>query len=639
MTPDSSHLGLKYRPEIDGLRAIAVIPVILFHAGFSGFRGGFVGVDVFFVISGYLISSIIVGDCENDRFSIATFYERRARRILPALFVVIAACLPFACTWMLPVQTWEFSRSMLATLAFVPNFYFWSTAQYFARASDEIPLLHMWSLGVEEQFYVVFPLLVFVLWRKGLRVLVVATVALGLLSFGASELAWRSGKLSSNFFFPITRGWELMAGALLAFVWRKRPLYQSWTRAMCNLLSLAGAALLAFSVVAFDSYTPMPSVYALAPVAGTALIIASARSDTWLHRILAHPVAVGVGLISYSAYLWHQPLFAFARIRSAAEPDWYVFLVLIGFTFLLAYLTWRFVETPFRKPSRVPRPRLITASIGVMTCLAVLGLISERTQGLAFRMAPSDVALARMVDVAAQGDYVNKRFFTLDKDFSAGSAGAVKMLVVGDSYAQDFVNAVAESGRFGEAIELRTFYVSPTCQIYFGPEDVGEFLNPQDRPSCARTRDPGRLRQRMAEANVVVLASSWQQWAIDRLPSTIGRLQLGQQQKLVIVGPKHVGFINIRELLKLPEHARLDVTQSAGSVVRATEKLVRQTVQPPAIFLSMQDAVCGESEQCKLFTPDGSLISFDGSHLTPAGARFAGERLFTASVIAAITSR
>src|SRR5438445_4351569 len=126
MTPDSSHLGIKYRPEIDGLRAVAVIPVILFHAGFSGFRGGYVGVDVFFVISGYLITSIILGDCENHRFSVATFYERRARRILPALFVVIASCLPFAWAWMLPAQTWEFSRSMLATLAFVPNFYFWS---------------------------------------------------------------------------------------------------------------------------------------------------------------------------------------------------------------------------------------------------------------------------------------------------------------------------------------------------------------------------------------------------------------------------------------------------------------------------------------------------------------------------------
>jgi peptidoglycan/LPS O-acetylase OafA/YrhL len=200
-----SNAGPGYRPEIDGLRALAVLPVVFFHAGFSGFEGGFVGVDVFFVISGYLITSIISKECARGHFSLAKFYERRARRILPALFVVLAACLPLAWLWMLPVQIQALTRSMVAAVVFVPNLYFWSTTQYFGTAAEELPLLHTWSLGVEEQFYVVFPLMVWALWRRGARVVVIVTCALALASFGLSEWAWRHGKLSSDFFFPFTR--------------------------------------------------------------------------------------------------------------------------------------------------------------------------------------------------------------------------------------------------------------------------------------------------------------------------------------------------------------------------------------------------------------------------------------------------
>jgi peptidoglycan/LPS O-acetylase OafA/YrhL len=433
---------------------------MFFHAGFDAFRGGFVGVDVFFVISGYLITSIIVNDCHAGKFSISTFYERRARRILPALFVVIAASVLFAWLWMLPVETQAFTRSVLATVGFVPNLYFWSTTNYFANAAEELPLLHAWSLGVEEQFYALFPLLIWALWRFGLRTLAFATLVLALVSFGLSEWAWRSGKLSSNFFFPVTRAWELMIGAALALAWRIRPIYEWLTKAWCNCLSLLGLVLLAYAVAAFDSYTPMPSVYALVPTLGTALVIASARQGTLAHRILSHRVLVGIGLISYSAYLWHQPLFAFARIRITFGPQWPAYLVLILSSLALAYITWRFVESPFRTARRVSRVMLVRLSLIGAALFLCIGLASEQTQGFVSRLPAEDVQLASMVNTAAQGEYVTRRFTEFDRDFSNTSAR--KVIVIGDSFAQDFFNSIRESGMFADA-EIRTYDIPFRC--------------------------------------------------------------------------------------------------------------------------------------------------------------------------------
>ncbi|MFO1217407.1 MAG: acyltransferase [Burkholderiaceae bacterium] len=518
MIPDESHAALKYRPEIDGLRALAVLPVLFFHAGFDAFRGGFVGVDVFFVISGYLITSIIVNDCAAGKFSIPTFYERRARRILPALFVVIAVSSLFAWLWMLPVETQAFTRSVLAAVGFLPNLYFWSTTNYFATAAEELPLLHTWSLGVEEQFYVLFPLMIWVLWRAGVRALLLSTLFLALVSFGLSEWAWRSGKLSSNFFFPVTRAWELMIGAAVALAWRIRPIHEWLPRAWCNVLSLIGLVSITCAVALFNRYTPMPSVYALVPTLGTALVIASAQQGTLAHRVLSHRTLVGIGLISYSAYLWHQPLFAFARIRITSGVRWPLFVALILSSLALAYMTWRFVESPFRTAFRVSRATLIKVSLTGALLFLCIGLASERTRGFVSRLPDEDVQLASMVNSVAQGEYVTRRFTEADRDFSRTSAR--KIIVIGDSFAQDFFNSIRESGMFGDA-EIRTYEIPFRCQIYFGPFNVDEHIRPQDRPMCARVREAGQIRHRVAHADVVILSSDWQKWSVEHLPGTL----------------------------------------------------------------------------------------------------------------------
>ena len=307
-------MTLKYRPEIDGLRAIAVLPVILFHAGIGIFDGGFVGVDVFFVISGFLITSIIVKDVEAGTFSFMAFYERRARRILPALFVVMICCLPFAWMWLLPRELIAFSTSVISVCLFASNFLFWRQSGYFDAAAELKPLLHTWSLAVEEQYYIVFPIAVLFLWRFGRNGVIVSLALVAVASLLLSEWSWRNAP-DANFYLLPTRAWELMAGALCSFVAvGPRP-----TRD--NALSALGLAAILFSVFWFDETTPFPSIYATVPVAGTCLVLLFATSGTVSCTVLSTRALVGTGLISYSAYLWHQPLFAFARTRSLTEPS------------------------------------------------------------------------------------------------------------------------------------------------------------------------------------------------------------------------------------------------------------------------------------------------------------------------------
>jgi len=381
-----------YRPEVDGLRALAVLPVILFHAGYSWFRGGYVGVDVFFVISGFLITTIILTDKASGAFTIARFYERRARRILPALCFVVLVCFVPAWLWMMPRQLQDFNRSMVAVALFGSNLLFWRTSDYFDLATEEKPLLHTWSLGVEEQFYVLFPLLVIVFWPLGRKRLEWLLAIIALASLGLAELVglWSP---TASFYLAPTRAWELLMGSLLAFASFSMPLHRRVGHASAQALSALGVAMIALAVFAFDKSTPGPGLRSLLPTLGTALILAYAAEGTHVARLLSQRWVVGVGLISYSAYLWHQPLFAFARIRMADRPEPAVYGVLGAASFVLAYFTWRYVEAPFRDRRRIGRGPLLALSVSGSLLLVVVGLVGHLTKGFPDRLDASTLNL------------------------------------------------------------------------------------------------------------------------------------------------------------------------------------------------------------------------------------------------------
>lgn len=386
---------MRYRPEIDGLRAIAVVPVILFHAGFPIFGGGFVGVDIFFVISGYLITTIILGELEDGRFSIVNFYERRARRILPALFLVIVVCLPFAWLWLMPRDVKELSNSVLAVLAFASNIFFWRQSDYFGAATELKPLLHTWSLGVEEQFYVLFPIFLIVAWRLGREKIIAILAVATLLSLVLAEYATGWKPVASFFLLP-TRGWELAIGALIAF-YLERKECDHFHPAVFQLLSLVGLGLIVFGVLAFSDETPFPGLYALVPTMGAGLLILSAWPGTVVGKVLGNRVLVGIGLLSYSAYLWHQPVLAFTRHRSLAPPSDVVVVGVIILTFGLAYLTWRYVEQPFRQKHTFTKRFVwsfsLVSSVVIASLAGSLQVTTSETQSV---LADNTEELARI---------------------------------------------------------------------------------------------------------------------------------------------------------------------------------------------------------------------------------------------------
>ncbi|MDC0010734.1 acyltransferase [Porticoccaceae bacterium] len=382
---------MKYRAEIDGLRAIAVIPVLLFHAGFELFSGGFVGVDVFFVISGYLITTILIEDLDKNRFSIVSFYERRARRILPALFFMMFLSVPFAWLLMLPDQLKSFSHSLAAVSLFSSNILFWSESDYFAAVAEQKPLLHTWSLAVEEQFYLLFPLFLMLAWRFGKnRVFVMIAIMSGI-SLLLSEWAWRNSEVA-NFYLMPTRVWELFFGSIAAFWVQSRGVYK------CNILSLIGLSAIFYSIFAFNDATPFPSAWALIPVVGTVLIILFSADETLSTRLLGKKIFVGIGLISYSAYLWHQPLFAFAKISSINSPTPETMVLLCIVSLALAYVSWRYVETPFRNKKRISRRNIFSLSLLGILGFITLGYIGHINDGFEGRFSHDSIALIRTAE-------------------------------------------------------------------------------------------------------------------------------------------------------------------------------------------------------------------------------------------------
>ena len=426
---------MKYRREIDGLRAIAVVSVILFYAGYDLLSGGYLGVDIFFVLSGYLITSIILKDLAQGRFSIIKFYEKRCRRILPALFLVLLVCVPLAYLWLLPNELKAFARSLTYTSISVSNIYFFNSTNYFDRASELKPLLHTWSLGVEEQFYFIFPALMLFLWKKGLKTTYLVLAGIAFLSLVISHWAAIHYPLA-NFYLLPTRAWELLAGSLVGiYLFNQsselRP--TKWTSTLSGL----GLALLAYSIFSFEEGTPNPSFYTLIPIIGTLLIIVFTHPQQLVGKILSSRWRVGIGLVSYSAYLWHQPLFAFLRIKSLGTLDIWTISAATITTFLLAFLSWKFVETPARDLNKMNRRQVfIGAGIGIVLFLS-LGITGEAKKGFENRFSiPTEVINDFNLDSFAGECYAHH--FCEVGDLTDKKSD---VLVLGDSHAQSILSA------------------------------------------------------------------------------------------------------------------------------------------------------------------------------------------------------
>lgn len=484
---------MKYRREVDGLRAVAVLPVIFFHADFALFSGGFVGVDVFFVISGYLITTIIYGEIREGTFSIVRFYERRARRILPALFFVTLSSIPFAWLWLMPDGFEDFAQSLAANSVFSSNILFWTESGYFDAESHMKPLLHTWSLAVEEQFYVFFPLFLMLLYRIGRSVLFPAVLAVFVISLAMSE--WASTAYpTANFYLLPTRAWELGVGAILALTASAWIDKEGW---LAEAGSGLGLAMILYSVFVFDDAVPFPGLWALIPVLGSGLVIALARPQTFVGRLLGSAPFVGIGLISYSAYLWHWPIFVFARVRmlNGVSPETYLALTVLSL--FLAYISWRYVERVFRNKTSFTRQQIFSGGAIGSVAIMVFGMVGHFESGLPGRISPA------AAEMAAWGEDRNPRLYHCHAAYNNfiapedsciyGDDPSPSVAVYGDSHAMSLAH------KFAEALEkeghgLREFSYAGCAPVaglyYFGDTSecdrfaraVEEFVFVQEHP-------------------------------------------------------------------------------------------------------------------------------------------------------------
>lgn len=517
---------MKYRPEIDGLRALAVLPVMVFHAGLPVLTGGYVGVDVFFVISGYLITTILIDDIAGGRFSIARFYERRVRRILPALFVVIVACVPFAWMWMLPEEFKSFGQSVVATVLFSNNVLLWLTSGYFAQAAETKPLLHTWSLGVEEQFYILFPLLLAVLVRPGRIALAIAVLGAASMALMLWSVQTGTPGSEARFYLLPTRAWELLAGSAAA-LWLRRPDRPVPARALRSGLAGLGIALVAVAMVAFDRGTDFPSLWTVLPVAGTVLLILFAGPDEPVGRLMGHRLPVAIGLVSYSAYLWHQPVFVFYKLRMMEEIAPLAALGLIALSLGLAALTWRFVEQPFRTgpvPLLPRRGMLFATATAAGLALCAGGLAAHLLRGMPERLAPEARAVAKIAK--ARSPHQTSCEFGPWEDVPAHPiaactgfmpSGTPDVVIIGDSHAGAMAQDIQQSL---QAVGLESYAVT-----YLGcPAIPGLYrvdLGP--RHGCDAYATAMQDWIAASGARAVVIAARWTiGWAGDRFDNGEG---------------------------------------------------------------------------------------------------------------------
>lgn len=471
---DQSRGELSYRPEIDGLRAVAVLLVIFFHTGL-GFSGGYIGVDVFFVISGYLITRIIVADLKRGSFSLVGFWERRLRRILPAAAAVSVCTLAVGYGILLPRDLVHLGNAVISLVFLCANHYFWHTGGYFDGPAELKPLLHTWSLSVEEQFYLGLPLILLAVWRWARRLTIPVLAGIAGLSLLAS---WRisDGDGDGAFFLLPTRAWELASGCLLCWL----P-SAAGGRQFKELMAAVGLAAIGFASVTYDRFTVVPGVASLLPVMGAAMFIhANGDRLTGIGRCLSVKPIVFVGLISYSLYLWHWPLLAFWRYSLGPADGWQRVGLILG-AIALAAVTWRWVEQPFRKRQVVPGRRMIGYGF------AAIGVLLATSTGFVLADGMKERFPEQVVRILDSPDWHRRKQFKIVRhgddswglpDMGASPTNGYQFILWGDSYAGVVAETLHETaldrglaGKF--AVRGAT---APLLDVWQGPRKREQYV-------------------------------------------------------------------------------------------------------------------------------------------------------------------
>ena len=627
----ASNATLTYRSDIDGLRAFAVIAVVIYHAFPSLLPGGFIGVDVFFVISGFLISSIIFSELDAQSFKFSNFYARRIKRIFPALIVVLLAS--FIVGWFLLFENElkQLGDHVSRAALFLSNFILWYETGYFDNAAETKPLLHLWSLGIEEQFYIVWPLMAWLLWRlKDNKMIAIAM----LIAVSFTWNIWQAERdLTHDFYSPLTRFWELLAGALVAASINLLKHNTSW-QSNANHCATLGATLLLFGVLYINASMKFPGVWACVPVVGATLLI-SAHTSAWVNRtVLSNPLLVWIGAISYPLYLWHWPILSFARIVEGGTPDMQIRIVALIASTLLAWLTYVCIERPIRFQWRVSYK---TATLlACMLCVAFIGNSAHETNGYPDR----EVVTSRQVKYAGDFDheefhgYFKAHFFTCEQKsireasstwrgmircFQSKAGKPVDLVLLGDSHAEHLFIGVAE----GMPDKNVAFYASGAL------------------PLSDQWRQEPVFAHLLSEnyARTVLIAGMWPTQSKEESTYATMAAELDAAVKALLEAGKKVVLLGdvpqfdfdpqtckFQRPLRQSIRCEMPKSEFIKKSMRYQEALDEVKLRNPQIkLISLADFMCND-KKCSMVEGD-TLLHRDNNHLNIPGSQHIGLKL------------
>jgi peptidoglycan/LPS O-acetylase OafA/YrhL len=534
---------LKHRNDIDGLRAVAVLPVVLFHYGVGLFRGGFTGVDIFFTISGFVIATSILSDIRSGSFSIANFYFKRIRRILPAYAVVMIATTVVATVLLLPSDLVDYGRSLVSTSTFLSNFYFWKASGYFAAPAQTKPLLHTWSLSVEEQYYLFAPICFWSIYRYGRARWLLFLGPIALLSFLTGVAAVFVAPTAGFFLFP-TRAWELLLGAIIALV--NIPMEKH--RGLSEVVSGAGLVLILFGLFTIEDGDPFPGWNALFPCLGTAMIIQAGigserrTGSPLVNRLLCYRPLVNIGLISYSLYLVHWPIAAFVKYETLSGPTVSEMVIMVAATFSLAWLSWRFVEQPCRQLSFDVRGKAFSVAAGFIAFAVLVGASAGWTGGIPLRFP--DFAERQIAGVEDWGgDHCFNENPSSPTPWDSQLCTRIhgkngRILLWGDSFAAHYVPGILrDASRIDADVLQYTFAGCPPLLSYFSYARVG----------CTKFNKEVLDVIRGQNVDTVVIAARWTDVPLHTLRTlgeTLARLrQLGVRIYVIGQSPQFIADV------------------------------------------------------------------------------------------------
>ncbi|SFJ24072.1 acyltransferase family protein [Albimonas pacifica] len=634
---------MRHRPHVDGLRALAVVPVVAFHLGSPLAPGGYVGVDVFFVISGYLITAILLEDLDRGRWSPLDFYKRRILRILPALSAVLLAVFVLSGLLFLPSERAAAGVSIAAAAGFLANLHFWSGTGYFSAPAETQPLLHVWSLAVEEQFYIVFPPLLFLMATHARRHLARLLAGLCALSFAACVvLTWLHPPTA--FYLPPARAWELGAGALLAVMQRGgsgagllprrppslRPSLRPGAPSGAGgagpaALALLGLALVAAPMALLDRDSAFPGWVAAAPALGATLLIGWGAAGP-AGRLLSWGPLVALGQVSYGLYLWHWPLIVFWKAHAGPQLSGREALALGLASLALGALSTRLVERPFRTPRARRQPAGRVAALGGLTLAALAGLGGLAAQNLVpLRAFPEEVMrIAATIDYRERPEYdaqfrsgrcligkAEASFAAFDADDCARPVpGAYNVLLIGDSHAAQFWGPLVEA--FPEANVMQA--TSAGCRVLLGLPRATR---------CAGLR-AWLFERFLPETKVdrVLIGGRWMAEEMAYVPETLERLQ-SLAGSVAVIGPtvEYLGpFPSLLARSRLRGEPFDDRAHRVPGRDAVDAQMKAAAEAAGATYIDVLEVECGAGA-CRLFAPDGEPMQFDYGHLTFSGAR------------------